>query len=70
MFTGASFGAGNEGSAGGTDHQAARLREEFAAGGCLEIVPQLVRTLHERNVKRMFEVGFANDSRRAMRRTQ
>src|SRR5438876_1156001 len=51
------------------DHQPAGLSEKAASGLSFQRRPQVICALCQRHIKRMLEVGFTDDARSAVRRT-
>ena len=66
----AEFGAAEDHTITRTDHQTAGREQEFLPGLLLQFRPQLIRALHQRNVKGVFKVGLADDAGLSVRRTE
>src|SRR2546425_7505379 len=53
-----------------TDHEPTGLEEQPLTGCLGQLSPQFVRALDQWNVERMFEIGFPDDTRLAVRRSK
>src|SRR5207302_4336691 len=63
MFFGAPLRAGHDCAFRAADHQPAGLSQQGTPGLLFQFCPKFVGALDERYVKRMLEIGFADDAR-------
>src|SRR6266480_2825666 len=70
MYLGTPLRARDDRAVGPADHQTAGSSKEPLSSILLQIRPKFVGALDERHVKRILEIGFADDARLPVRRTQ
>src|ERR1051326_1126711 len=63
MLLRAAAGSAHQRRVARTDHQTASFQEEMLTRFFFQIDPELIRTLDEGDIERVFEIRFANDSR-------